>query len=156
MSEKQNQPEFWSNNSSNRSMPPAVVIPELVYPDVVEAVAWLVRAFGFTERLRIGTHRVQLLLGEGSIIVTAQQKPGGASLEPQAIERSHSLLVRVSDADAHYEQAEQNGARIIRAPENYPYGERQYTAEDPAGHRWTFSQTIADVDPETWGGKLLG
>jgi len=33
-------------------------------------------------------------------------------------------------------------------------GERQYTAEDPAGHQWTFSETLADVSPEEWGGTL--
>ncbi len=37
-------------------------------------------------------------------------------------------------------------------PTDFPYGERQYTAEDPAGHQWTFSQTLADVAPEEWGG----
>ena len=25
-------------------------------------------------------------------------------------------------------------------------------ADDPAGHRWTFSETRADVAPEEWGG----
>jgi uncharacterized glyoxalase superfamily protein PhnB len=34
------------------------------------------------------------------------------------------------------------------------YGERQYTVEDPGGHRWTFSQSVADVDPADWGGEL--
>ncbi len=34
------------------------------------------------------------------------------------------------------------------------YGERQYNAEDPWGHQWTFSQTLADVDPADWGGIL--
>jgi uncharacterized glyoxalase superfamily protein PhnB len=34
------------------------------------------------------------------------------------------------------------------------YGERQYSAEDPWGHRWTFSQTVADVDPRDWGGII--
>jgi len=41
-------------------------------------------------------------------------------------------------------------ARIIRPPTDFPYGERQYTAEDLAGRRWTFSQSIADVDPQEW------
>ena len=35
------------------------------------------------------------------------------------------------------------------------FGERQYSAQDPAGHHWTFSQTLADVAPEEWGGSLL-
>ena len=39
------------------------MIPELAYPDVRAAVDWLVRAFGFVERLRIGNHRAQLTFG---------------------------------------------------------------------------------------------
>jgi hypothetical protein len=37
-------------------------------------------------------------------------------------------------------------------PTDFEYGERQYTAEDLAGHQWTFSETLADVAPEEWGG----
>jgi hypothetical protein len=33
-----------------------------------------------------------------------------------------------------------------------PYGERQYNADDFAGHSWTFSQSVEDVHPEEWGG----
>ncbi len=35
------------------------------------------------------------------------------------------------------------------------YGERQYTAEDLAGHRRTFSETLDDVDPQSWGGHYV-
>ena len=38
---------------SNRSIPDCQVIPELAYPDVSRASAWLCNAFGFSERLRI-------------------------------------------------------------------------------------------------------
>jgi uncharacterized glyoxalase superfamily protein PhnB len=62
-------------------------------------------------------------------------------------------MVRVDDADRHRAHAEQHGARIVNPPTDYPYGERQYTAVDPGGHLWTFSQTIADVDPRDWGGE---
>ena len=46
------------------------------------------------------------------------------------------------------------GAQILRPPADHPFGERQYTAVDIGGHRWTFSQTIADVDPASWGGLV--
>ena len=52
---------------SNRSMPRATVIPVLAYPDVHKAAAWLRDAFGFTLRLRIGNHRVQLNAGDGAV-----------------------------------------------------------------------------------------
>ncbi len=45
-----------------------------------------------------------------------------------------------------------SGVHIIREPTDYHYGERQYSAEDFAGHHWGFSQSIADVDPRDWGG----
>ena len=127
-------------------MPPGAIIPELRYPDVREAADWLCRTFGFTERLRIGNHRAQLSFGDGSLVLTQRNVESNASF---------SVMVRVKDVDRHYEQVNQSNARIISSLADYPYGERQYTVEDPGGHRWTFSQTIADVDPKTWGGILF-
>jgi uncharacterized glyoxalase superfamily protein PhnB len=128
---------------TNRSMPPGVIIPELPYEDVNAAADWLCQAFGFRKRLRIGNHRCQLSFGQGSVVVIERHEPGISS-----------VLVHVDNVDNHYELVKQFGARIINAPTDYPFGERQYTAEDIGGHRWTFSQTIADVDPMTWGGEL--
>ena len=133
----------------NRSIPDCVIIPVLTYPGVREAAEWLCRAFGFVERLRIADHRIQLSFGEGAVVVA--ERPAGV---PPA-GSDHSVLVRVADADRHCEQARRSGARIVREPADHPYGERQYTAEDPGGHLWTFSQTIADVHPSDWGGELL-
>jgi uncharacterized glyoxalase superfamily protein PhnB len=133
-------------------MPPGAVIPELAYPDVRQAVGWLCRAFGFVERLRIGDHRAQLSFSEGSIIVT-QQGPDSGARPPGGSD--HSIMVRVADVVAHYRRAMQAGAPIVSAPADYPYGERQYSVDDLAGHRWTFSQTIEDVDPKEWGGEVI-
>jgi len=131
---------------ANRSVPSATVIPELAYPDVEEATHWLCKAFGFTVRLRIGSHRAQLVYGEGAVVVI-EGRAGDAA--------AHAVLVRVEDADAHHERALAAGARILNPPTDYPYGERQYNVEDIGGHRWTFSQSIADVDPADWGGALV-
>lgn len=138
---------------SNRSIPTATVIPVLIYPDVREAVAWLSTAFGFAERVRIGeAHRSQLSVGEGAVIVGDVRHDRHP---PRAGEVTHSVMVRVEDVDAHCERARAHGARIVMEPADFPYGERQYTAEDPVGHQWTFSQTLADVAPEEWGGSLV-
>jgi uncharacterized glyoxalase superfamily protein PhnB len=64
-------------------------------------------------------------------------------------------MVRVGDVDAHCERARAHGAQILMEPTDFEYGERQYAAEDPAGHHWTFSETIADVAPEAWGGTFV-
>jgi uncharacterized glyoxalase superfamily protein PhnB len=135
----------------NRSIPATDVIPVLTYPDVPSAVEFLSRAFGFVERLRIGDHRVQMLVGSGAIVVAAGP-PSPARAEAPA---THSVMIRVADAHAHCERARSAGATIISPPTDFPYGERQYSAVDPTGHRWTFTQTIADADPADWGGLLL-
>jgi uncharacterized glyoxalase superfamily protein PhnB len=144
----------WSRPlKKNRSVPDATVIPVLIYPDVRAAVAWLTNTFGFEERVRIGEgHRSQLRFGEGAVIVAdvlADRTP------PRSGEVTHSVLVRVEDAQAHCDRARAVGARILMEPTDMPFGERQYTAEDPAGHQWTFSETLADMAPEEWGGETV-
>jgi uncharacterized glyoxalase superfamily protein PhnB len=138
---------------SNRSIPRSTVVPVLIYADVREAVAWLSDAFGFQERVRIGEdHRSQLSFGDGAVIVGDVR---GDRRPPRPGEATHSVLVRVEDARAHCEHARAHGARILMEPADFEYGERQYAAEDPAGHQWTFSQTLADVAPEEWGGASV-
>jgi uncharacterized glyoxalase superfamily protein PhnB len=137
----------------NRSVPASTVIPVLTYPDVREAVAWLSGAFGFVERVRIGeNHRAQLRFGDGALIVA---DANGHRCPPRAGEVTHSVMVRVDDARDHCERSRAHGARILMEPTDFEYGERQYTAEDPAGHQWTFTQTLADVAPEDWGGESV-
>ena len=138
---------------ANRSVPPVTVLPELVYDDVEAAIAWLREAFGFAVRWQAGGHRAQLWVGEGAVVVRdvppdlapGEMVPGACS----------SVLVRVEDAAAMCERALAGGARLVRDLQDHPYGERQCTFVDPAGHRWSFSQSIADVAPEEWGGQSV-
>ncbi|OLD02160.1 hypothetical protein AUG19_06690 [archaeon 13_1_20CM_2_54_9] len=148
---------------ANRSRPPATVIPTLIYEDVGRAVEWLCGAFGFTERLRATgpggkTGHAQLTVGNGAIMLGSQRtgqgfaSPDRAEFRPpRPNEISHYISVHVEDVDQHVQHAKHFGARILTPPADHPFGERQYTAEDLAGHRWTFSQSIADVAPEKWG-----
>lgn len=138
----------------NRSIPPATVIPVLVYPDVRAAVAWLTDAFGFQERVRIGEdHRSQLRIGPDGAVIVA-----GASGEQQGPEAgivTHLVKVRVPAVDAQLDRARRHGARVLQEPTEYEYGERECTVEDLAGHRWQFTQTLRDVAPEEWGGVTV-
>lgn len=136
---------------ANRSLPSAAFIPTRSYPDMDAAVVWLETVFGCRERLRVPEHRVQLTLGNGAMVVVAWDPataPANSGRPPA------TLLVRVADADAAWARALANGAEGVSPPATYPYGERQATVRDPAGHAWTMSQTVADVDPREWGGVL--
>ncbi|MGA3041724.1 MAG: VOC family protein [Bryobacteraceae bacterium] len=135
----------------NRSAPPGTIVPTLVYKDVAKAIDWLREAFGFTERLRTppepdGTiHHAQLAIGEGSVILAGQP-----AARPD--EFVQGVMVRVENIDEHCARAQRFGARILSPPDSKPFGERQYNAEDLEGHRWAFTESVADVQPEAWGG----
>lgn len=119
------------------------IVPEIPYDDTRGAAAWLVRAFGFQEKLRIGSHRIQMRVGdEGGFVVVERRSEDGVC----------RTMVPVSDAREHCMRARAAGAVIVQEPTDRPYGERQYTARDIGGHLWTFSQTVRDVDPREWGG----
>ena len=137
----------------NRSAPNGTVTPVLIYDDVSKAIEWLCGAFGFKERLRApgrdGTiSHAQLAIGEGAIMLGLE---GGPFRPPRAGEVTQYVHVAVDDVDRHHERAKQFGASIDRAPIDMPFGVRQYSALDHAGHRWTFSENIADVAPADWG-----
>ncbi|HWD64283.1 MAG TPA: VOC family protein [Solirubrobacteraceae bacterium] len=137
----------------NRSVPDVSVIPVLIYPDVRAAVDWLTEAFSFAERLQIGEgHRSQMTVGEAGAVIIGDVRAD--RVPPRPGEATHSVMVRVEDAHGHCERARERGAKIREEPTDQMFGERQYTAEDPWGHQWTFTQTLADVDPADWGGIL--
>jgi uncharacterized glyoxalase superfamily protein PhnB len=136
----------------SRTTGSASVAPELVYADVDEAVDWLCETFGFIELWRVGGHRARVTFGNGTVILADADQQYGRAVPDRTGARSHAVTVKVENVDAHHRRARQLGARIVSSPADYPYGERQYTAEDLAGHRWTFTQAIADLAPEDWGG----
>src|SRR5262249_34414521 len=104
------------------------------------------KAFGFNVRLRIANHRIQMRAGEGCFTIAEGNIPP-----------NHSIIVqvRIEDALSHYERSRQAGAKILTPLTDHMYGERQYNAEDFYGHRWDFTETIADIEPESWGGTSV-
>jgi uncharacterized glyoxalase superfamily protein PhnB len=130
----------------NRSVPPCPVIPVLRYPNPSAAAEWLAQAFGFTVRLRIANHRIQMRAGEGCFTIA----------EGDAVpNRSMMVQVRIEDARSHCERARAAGATILSEPKDHEYGERQYAAQDFHGHVWDFTETLDDVQPESWGGTSV-
>ena len=132
----------------NRSAPPCEVIPVVAYPDVSAAAAWLEAAFGFRVRLRIGDHRTQMWFGSSCLVV------GETGAGDQWATKS-SVMLRVSDVNAVCARAQQQGAHVVHPPQQQVYGEYQATLTDFAGHIWTLTQTVSDVDPADWGGEAV-
>ena len=130
------------------------VTPVLFYADVRAAVAWLERAFGFGERVRIGeTHRAQLRVGADGAVIFAETH--GDRVSPSQGAVTLILKVRVDDVEAAFARAREAGAKVVQELETYMYGERSGVVEDPGGYRWELTETIRDVEPEEWGGVTV-
>lgn len=126
----------------NRSIPSSTVVPVLHYPDVVEAAEWLCRNYGFSIRLQIGTHRIQMLTADGTGAIVVREDDG--------IPRPTSVLVRVQDVVGLERRLRAANVNVLQPPTEFPYGERQMEVRDFNGHHWSFSETFADVDPASW------
>ncbi|MGI8570285.1 MAG: VOC family protein [Methylocella sp.] len=120
------------------------IIPLLVYEDIPAAHDFLVEAFGFeaggVERNADG-HAVHAEVHAGdSTIWLHRVTSAHKTASPRATDVTDAgLVVHVDDVDAHYERAKAAGAQIESAPEGRPYGQREYGARDPEGHRWWFA-----------------
>jgi PhnB protein len=127
------------------------ITPYLYYEDVARALDWLARAFGFRERLRIPgpdgkIGHAEMELADGVVMLGC---PGPEYRGPQRLGGvTQSTYVYVDDVDKHFEQASRAGAKILERPKDQFYGDRNYGAEDPEGHRWYFATHVRDVAPE--------
>jgi uncharacterized glyoxalase superfamily protein PhnB len=150
--------------NKNRSAAPGPVVPVLVYDDVGRAIKWLCETFGFVERFQYGSEGspsgAQLAVGDGSVFLTSSRLGQSPNWTDQAVLRTprlneitHGVCVHIEDVDSLYQCIKQSDARIFSAPETHPFGERQFTVEDIGGHRWTFTQSVANIAPEDWGGR---
>ena len=131
-------------------------VPMISYEDVGAAVDWLTNAFGFREtgerytdeEGRVTHAEIEL---DGALVYLGWPGPDYHSPDHHAKECDHArewlkvpyvvdgVHIYVDDLDAHYERAKVAGARILREPQDEPYG-RLYNAADLEGHRWMFMQ----------------
>ncbi len=127
------------------------ITPYLYYEDVAAALAWLTRAFGFRERLRLpgpegGITHAEMQLADGVVMMG---RPGPEYRNPKRLgQPTQNLYVYVDDVEAHFRRAKEAGARILEPPADQFYGDRRYGAEDPEGHQWFFAEHVRDVSPE--------
>jgi PhnB protein len=127
------------------------ITPYLLYEDVAAALAFLTRAFGFRERMRLPgpggkIAHAEVELADGVVMMGC---PGPDYRNPRHLGgTTQNVYVYVDDVDKHFERARREGARILQEPADQFYGDRRYGAEDPEGHQWYFAQHVRDVAPE--------
>jgi len=130
------------------------IVPILAYEDVVAAIEWLTRVFGFEERSEArlsweGGVRAWMEIGEGLIVLS--DSGGHDRHSPKLGGNVHmALKVYVDDVDGHFRRAKAAGAVILSEPEDGFWGGRVYRAQDLEGHQWEFSQANRDLPATAW------
>ena len=117
------------------------LIPLLVYEDIPAAHDFLVEAFGFETGGVTRNAEGQPVHGEvraGATAIWLHRVTLEHELAPAGMPSS-GLVVYVDDVDAHFKRALAAGARVDSEPADQPYGQREYGARDPEGHRWWFA-----------------
>lgn len=133
------------------------VTPHLHYEDPFAALAWLCQVFGFEVRARFGRGEDNVTArlegpGGGTVMISGLGDEFKAWMRDRAPrfeeatgrswpQLTHAITVIVDDVDAHYERAEREGAIVLTAPEDQPWGLRTYAALDPQGHQWEFADS---------------
>jgi uncharacterized glyoxalase superfamily protein PhnB len=121
------------------------VVPYLLYEDAGAAMDWLIRVFGFIERVRDqqrdgAVRHGELLTGNGGVIMLGS--PGAGFQGPAKLgEVTQLQCITITGLLGHRERAQSAGAHIseisIRAGRAH-----SYTVDDPEGHRWYFSEPL--------------
>lgn len=129
------------------------------YDDPARAIDWLVDAFGFEVRMKIGgeggrIEHAELTYDDGLVFVgdagkanTHPDRRFMASPKSAGDRNTQAMCIFVDDVDAHCAPARKAGARIDQEPTTTDYGDdywtdRTYLAVDPEGHRWWFMQRL--------------
>jgi PhnB protein len=127
------------------------IAPYLYYEDVAGALAFLARAYGFKEMVRMpgpdgGIMHAEMELADGIVMMGC---PGASYRNPKTLGQvTQSLYVYVDDVDKHCRNARENGAAIFEEPQDQFYGDRRYGTTDPEGHQWYFAEHVRDPSPE--------
>lgn len=127
------------------------ITPYLLYEDVGGALAWLAKAFGFRERMRLPgsdgkVAHAEMELADGVVMMGC---PGPTYQNPKRVGHvTQHLYVYVDNVDTHCAQSRKAGAAILEEPQDQFYGDRRYGVADPEGHHWYFAQRVRDVTHE--------
>jgi PhnB protein len=129
--------------------------PYLVVSNAAAAVEFYRKAFGATQdgeaHIMPGTNKIMhvRLLINGSLVMLADdfsEKMGSTCQTPEALGGSPiTLALNLSDVQSFWDRAVAGGVTVTMPLADMFWGDRYGQVTDPFGHKWSMSQTIADL-----------
>ena len=125
----------------------------LAVENAAAAIDFYKRAFGATERMRMGgpggtIAHAELEIGN-SVVMLADPFPISTVRPPKEIGgTSVSIFMYTEDVDAVVQRAVDVGATVVMPVADQFWGDRYGTVSDPFGHHWAIATHVEDVRPE--------
>lgn len=130
-----------------------VVVPCVLYDDLISAAEWLTTVLGMRQVVRAAlpdgwVGHIELERA-GSIVLLGRRggDPAGTNSVTQ---------VFVDDVAAACGLAAGAGGTVLEAAADRPWGVRQATVADLEGQRWVLCEHLRDTEPADWYGTVLG
>ncbi len=131
------------------------IVPYLMIDGAADAIDFYVRAFGAVEEGRLETpegtigHASIRVFGAHVYLADAPDGMPGDAANPLSLGGTSVLLHQyIEDVDTAVTRAVDEGATLLRAPEDQFYGDRVALLSDPFGHLWSLHTHVRDVSPE--------
>ena len=128
-------------------------IPYLICKDAARAIEFYKKAFDATELERIvmpdgRVGHAELKISRATVFL-ADEFPNMGTVSPQSLGGTTvRMMVYVEDVDAFAARAEAAGAKVLEAPSDQFYGDRNCKLRDTFGHVWMFGTHQEDVTRE--------
>jgi PhnB protein len=130
------------------------VIPYVVVEGGNAAIEFYKRAFGATERFRMGgpdgkVSHAEIEIGD-SVVMLSDAFPERGVKAPAKGDTggSFGIFLYIPDVDSVFKKAVEAGATVTMPLENQFWGDRYGKLRDPFGHNWHLATHVEDVSPE--------
>jgi PhnB protein len=129
------------------------LMPYIVTQNAAQAIDFYTKSFAATELFRLTgpdgkVGHAELQMGDSKLML-ADEYPDFGALSPVTIGGTPvTLHMYVSDVDAVFKAAVDNGATELRKVQDQFYGDRVGWLLDPFGHKWSIATRIEEVTPQ--------
>jgi len=110
----------------------------LAVGDIAESLAYYRDALGFAVAFEYGQPTFYVCLCRDDVQVHLI-----AASETRRLPGNGGLAVFVDDVDALHAEFVKRGAKVVKPPENYDYGMREFEVADPDGNQLFFGMGLS-------------